>query len=165
MRRMMQNQLNAVADDAGNYIGRVYTACTAYTNTTAAIMASGARPQNTDGVELLTAVFTPTTTANRIRARGTANVWAAANGDAVLALFHSSSSLAIQAAVMTVQANQGSVIPFEYETTVTSTVSQSFAVRVGDGGDGNTIYFNGDSTANFFSGIIRHTLIIEEIEP
>lgn len=163
MRRIMQKALNpSSASTTSGIANFVYATCNAYTSTTLAMALTSNPIENTEGVEIITGAFTPTTTANRVRVYVTHNGFAAANSSYIVALFHSSSSLAVWVGQNSFFAGAQDNRSFTHETTVTSTTTQSFSVRVGQS-SGSTLYINGNATVQLWNGTSRWTMAVDEV--
>lgn len=150
----------------GTVIDRAYAEFTATSTFATTIPLDDTIPQNTEGVQVLSASITPKSTTNRVRVRFSTqfSLNTVSGGGAVAALFLNSGANAIMARHF-LGRNNGDVygLSFEFEHVPGATSAQTYAVRLGPNA-GQAINVNGDYLGNrFFGGVSRTTLILEEI--
>lgn len=148
---------------AGAVVKSALVAYTTNATLSASIPVDNTIPQNTEGTQIITTSFTPTSATNklRIRFRGTASTNVSA-ADSVVALFQDAIAGAL-VATRTNHANNDNEYPicFEYEMTSGTTSAITFNVRAGSTA---TMRFNGTTSARVFGGVANATLVIEEIK-
>lgn len=121
-------------------------------------------PQNTEGTQIISQAFTPTSATNLLRFRfsGIASVGASSKA-LIAALFQDSTASAIAASAHTNAAADDMVpITFMHQQVAGSTSALTFAVRVG--ASVGTMRMNGITTARRYGGVTATTLLIEEIK-
>jgi hypothetical protein len=145
-------------------VDRAFAEYTTNADITTTIPFDDTIPQNTEGVQIVTASITPKTTNSRIRFRFQGQFVCGSTGiNAIAAVFVNSVANAIKASF---NSNSGAgfsnTFYIEGEYLPASTSAQTFAVRVGAQG-GQTIRLNGSATARTFGGVMGATLVLEEI--
>lgn len=141
----------------------VNTQTGAMSTTTSAIPLDDSIPQNTEGLEVLTASITPKSATNKLKI--TVNTFCALStaGTAAIALFQDSTANALAATAVTI----GSISHYDMLTmvhymTTGTTSSTTFKVRIGT--DAGTLTFNGQGGARRFGGVAASSITIEEIQ-
>lgn len=121
-------------------------------------------PQNTEGDEILTVSITPKSAANLLRVRVKAQVSNNSAGAATCgALFRDSTASAVAARLATITGVSGlHEMAFEHEETAGATSTTTFKLRIGPG-SASTAYVNGNAS-RFFGGVVKTTLVVEEIK-
>lgn len=149
---------------AGSIINSAYAEYTTNATLATVIPVDDTIPQSTEGIQILTASLTPSSTTNKVRVRfkGQAVIdTAGANFSA--ALFVNSGTSAVRAAFMTVPGtSQAEEISFEFEHVPGATTAQTYAVRVGPS-LGNA-RMNGGTAGRIFGGTSAATLVLEEVK-
>jgi hypothetical protein len=143
----------------------VYAESVAYTTTT--IQMAGAldsKPQQTDGVQLLTASITPKRAANKLRIRAVIPFSSNQQLGAWFALFQDAQASAIHAAVVYVPGkNFGTVAALDVDIPAATTSATTITLRCGNlPGSNQTLAVNGSPTARWLGGASRVTLSIME---
>jgi hypothetical protein len=150
--------------NSGILKGRVYQEYTSYTSTTTTIPFDNTIPQNTEGVEILAATITPTSSSNKLHIRAavpvsanTVGVWAS------IAIFRDNTANAIAATAQIVEdvPNFMYNLVLDFEISAGSTSSTTFRVRLGP--SSGTLYFNGTSGGQKFGGVCRATITVEDL--
>lgn len=149
----------------GGLVSRAYAEYTANADIAATIPYDDTIPQNTEGVEILTAQITPISTSNRVRVRF--NGWGSNAPTSILtvALFQDSVANALAARGFPTTSSSGHVhfyLEFEHVPATLSAVT--YKIRVGTD-TGGTIRLNGTTSARRFGGASQATLVVEEIAP
>lgn len=162
---VMSNDARVLLYMAGSAGGVfVYAESTTYMNTTAA-MAGGldTRPQQTDGVELLTASIVPKRAANKLRIESAIPFGSVGDNGVWFALFQDSAAAAIHAAVSAAAKSAASVVKLETDITAGTTSTTTIKLRFGNlMGNKDLLSVNGGSTARWMGGASRVTLSITE---
>ena len=120
-------------------------------------------PQNTEGDQYMALSMTPRNAANKLMVD--VNFFGAASGAAVilhLALFRDTTASALAAISDKNAADYTCVIPLRHYVTAGAAVSTTFHVRVGNAG-GATVYFNGDSSGQYYGGVAASNITVTEI--
>lgn len=149
---------NAVANPA-------FVETTAYASTMAAMMgAIDTVPQQTDGVQLLTASIIPKRASNKLRIRATIPYSANGAADLWFALFRDSAPAAIQASVFHCPSRDaGNVATLDIDVPAAALSPTTFKLRYGNVTGGKQIIgINGSGTARWMGGASRATLSITE---
>ena len=121
-------------------------------------------PQNTEGIQVVTANITPLNSANKLIIL--VNVWAANSvlQEQGVALFQDSIASALAAASSYITAiNQNVVIPLVYEMAAGTTSTITFAVRTG-GNNAGTTTFKGNSGASIYNNAGANGVTIQIFE-
>lgn len=159
-------QLRDIFLPVGSVIDSVTATYTANTAITANIPTDNTVPQAHEGIEILAAVITPKSTANRLRIRVTGVFTTNPFGALCWAIFRNptTSPNAILAGATTPQAlNSMCSFAAEVEISPGSTDAQAITVRVGPS-TGATLYMNGQSTGKLFGGVEAVHMSVEEIK-
>lgn len=148
---------------AGTVVKSSYTEYVAYADITTAIPFDDTIPQISEGTQIISVSFTPTSSTNKLRFRFSGMAQHSGGGNIAAALFGGGASNAIAATLAQAPANNAiTSVNLSHEETSGTTSAKTFAVRVGPSASG-TIGFNGDGTRKF-GGVSKTTLIIEEIK-
>lgn len=150
---------------SGILVSRAYDDYATNADLTTQIPIDDTIPQNTEGAEILSAVITPTTTTNRIRARfqGEFAVNDATARNFVGAIFTSQTADALAATYVTSNGqNRATLLNIEVEFVPATTSAVTISVRVGPG-SAHTWRANGSSAARFFGGVSHCTLVLDEL--
>ncbi|MEY5100360.1 MAG: hypothetical protein RJA36_3079 [Pseudomonadota bacterium] len=147
-------------------LGRAYDEYATYATLTAQIPLDDTIPQSSEGTQILSASITPKSTANRIRARVVVRglIQDSANRQGAVCLFRNAGADAIAATNANFYAAGAQIAQtavLEFEDSPASVSSQTYTVRVG--GAGGTLYINGNSSSRIYGGVMRSTLVLEEI--
>jgi len=119
-------------------------------------------PQNTEGVELMTQAFTPTSAANLLEIEAQCEVTNGSNGDMTAALFQDSTANALAAMFHVVATDTGAPITIKHRMVAGTTSATTFKIRAGADSAGTTT-FNGEGAARIFGGVMNSYLGIREI--
>lgn len=121
-------------------------------------------PQNTEGVEVLSAAITPKAVTSRIRVtfQAVAGTSGAGTIFAVAALFQDSVASALHAASLLASAGNCQTLGFQFEHCPATTSAVTYKVRAGPGSAG-TLRLNGEYNARKFGGVAHSTLLVEEV--
>ena len=143
---------------------RVYAEYTTNVDIATVIPADDTIPQIGEGTQILSVVITPKKLTNKIRLRFqcSSSVSVPAGG-AAAAIFANGGANAIAANVVS-HTNAAYVLPLgvEVEITPASLAAQTYTVRVGPTTASN-LRLNGNTAGRVFGGIMRATIIAEEI--
>lgn len=148
----------------GTMVGRAYTQNVNYTSLSANIPADNTIPQITEGTQILSQVYTPKSTTNRVHVRvvvplGT--VTAVSDVIACVALFRNGGANAIDAKFINVVDGIGNFIAvLDFEDSPGSGSPQTYTVRAGAGAA--IILLNGDLNSRLGGGVSRASMTIEE---
>ena len=148
---------------SGSVLQSVYAEYVTNSDITTQIALDDSIPQNTEGVEILAAAITPTNSANKLRIRFEGNGSLSA-ATLVAALFKDSVASAVAATAAYSPTNSSPVsVVLCHEQAAGSTSAQTFKIRVGPS-TATTLRMNGSSSARFFGGVSKNTIVIEEIK-
>jgi hypothetical protein len=148
----------------GGVIQRAYAEYATNADLSTAIPFDDTIPQNTEGTEIISQSFTPKSTTSRIRLRFQGE---AAHGTAATsmgaALFRDSVANALAASTI-LAPGVGYIAPLcvEFEEASPGTSAVTYKVRVGP--QSGTMRLNGQQTGRIYGGVMKSTLIIEEVE-
>jgi hypothetical protein len=122
-------------------------------------------PQSGEGTEVLTCSITPTSATNKLRVR--VSLWGSivtSGSMLIAAVFRDAGADAVHAATAGQEAAAGwtKALTFEFEVSASSTAATTFKLNVGANSGG--IRLNGSTSARYFGGVSRTTLVIEEIK-
>lgn len=165
-----QNNLETVTDSITTvsnqikFIQGVYTQTGAVSTTTTTITDDDSIPQNTEGVELLTAAITPTSTTDRLKFSGSFNVSVDASSFVGICLFQDSNANALACSQEFVATNAQSQIPFAHNMAAGTTSVTTFKIRLGTDG-GATLTVNGRGGGRKYGGVMSSNLQVIEYEP
>lgn len=147
----------------GTIINRAYTELTSVGTTTALIPTDDTIPQNTEGTQIMTCAITPKLASSKLRITVIVNIQASdTSSTQVVALFRDSTASAVAACM------HSSVSDGVYQATLTCEIDSSaasattFKVRVGTGSA--TMTWNGSAGSRTLGGVMRSTIVIEEIK-
>lgn len=137
------------------------TPYTTYTSDTTSIPNDDSIPQNTEGLEILTATITPQHAANRLVIEAVVHMSGDASRTCIAALFQDSTADALAVAVETSPAS-GNVmtVRLRHEMAAGGTSATTFKIRVGT--TTGTFYVNGTNSARSFGGRLACTLSVTE---
>lgn len=139
------------------------TAVTASTDFNGVIPADDTKPQSGEGSEITTGNITPATTSSKVRIRFSGWVSCSAAASVFVALFRSGSADALQVTAVTVPSSNALIQVFlEYLDSPASASQQTYSIRAGTAA-GNTIRFNGSSSARLFGGAASAALMLEQV--
>lgn len=121
-------------------------------------------PQNTEGVEVLSASITPKHANNRLLIQATVVAANSGNGNQhTVALFQDSTANALCAVPGTnSNANYMDTIHLTYEMAAGTTSATTFKIRLGP--DSGTTTFNGFSAGRAYGGVVGSIITIQEIK-
>lgn len=150
---------------AGRLVQRAYSEYLTNTALTTAIPVDDTKPQITEGTEVLTASITPKSSSNIIRVRFQCFASNSSVSHDSAALFKDSGADALAATTSrsSASANDPHALLIEHEETAGNTTARTYRIRVGPSAD--TMRLNGSSSARYFGGVGKATLIVEEIQP
>lgn len=149
---------------AGKLKQRVYATYTTYASTTVTIPHDNTIPQNTEGMETVSATITPASAANRLRVTCEFNyLGTGTNEFGAAALFRDSIADAKAVESANTAGGAGGAGMLVFEEAAGSTAATTYKLRMGP--NAGTMYFNGDNLGARYGGVQAHRMIIEEIEP
>jgi hypothetical protein len=152
---------------AGSVVGSAFTRYTTYTSGTTA-MAGGVDtvPQITDGTEITTLAYTPTSATNILRITVTGPYSASAGANQWVALFRDATAAAKAAqGIGTASADTLSSFSLQFEEVAGSTSATTYRIRFGNpNGVASTWAVNGTSAGRRFGGSTGLVIKIEEIK-
>jgi len=149
--------------DAGDTVQVVYTETGALATGSIAIPQDDTIPQNTEGVEYMTQVITPTNSSNILEITVIGHFTANAAVDLFGALFQDATAGALAASTGSyVQTNESGVIVLRHYMTAGTTSATTFKFRAG-ADTGDTVTFNGIAAARLFGGVAASSICIKEI--
>lgn len=149
--------------DAHGLVQRVYSSTATASTTTATIPVDDTLPQNTEGVELLTANITPTSASNRLRIRAQVNAANSGNNKFLAALFAGAGVDAVSAMADTFRSgNTLQQYTIEHEMAAGTTSAVTVALRVGT--NIGTLTINGESGSRIFGGALISSLTVDEVK-
>lgn len=157
-----------------NTSGVGFGACVQTANYTTTAVATGTTtiptddtiPQNTEGFEVMSLVFTPKSATNKLKITCTAIASNSVAGsyNVVLALFQDSTANALATTIAVGSASTFLTNPvLVHYMTAGTTSATTFKVRVGASSAGTTT-FNGQSGARLFGGTLNSSITIEEFQ-
>ena len=160
-------KLQGKIDGLYRVVQRVYVTDTTYRSLTATIPIDDTIPQSTEGTETLTGTIVPNDASNVLRVTIASQVNFSTANAAILGLFRDSGANAIAVGfAVAALSNRSTNIPLLHEESAGSTASTTFKIRIGpDTGTGGTIYVNGNTLGRAFGGVMKTTMLIEEIAP
>lgn len=120
------------------------------------------KPQNTEGVEVLTLAITPASATNKLRIDVVVVVANDTESQTSLALFQDSTADALLAVSEVPQANNTITLPLVHVMDAGTTSATTFKIRVG--GNSGTVNINGTSGSRKFGGIFGTRLTITEFK-
>ncbi len=125
----------------------------------------GSTPQNTEGVQILSASITPKSVTNKIRATVTIQGTVGTTNTFIAALFRNATAGALRSAAMTVVANYLGTMVFRFEDVPGSVSAQTYYVRAGSI-SGVTAYvnYNGVAADPLGANGMGCMLVLEEIK-
>lgn len=152
-----------VVKAAGSVVQSVNTQDGEYAAAAGTIAATDTIPANTDGTEVMTASITPTNTGNKLRIDVVVQCSAnSTQSHMAAALFQDSVTNALAAGRSSKNASaqsQGAVV-FTHWMTAGTVSSTTFKVRAGC--SSGTLYFNGQSAARQYGGVMASSITITE---
>lgn len=120
-------------------------------------------PQNTEGDEYMSQAITPTSAANMLTIRYTAQLAFNNTGSIISALFRDTTASSLTATVTFISStNANSQHHASCRAKSETTSSTTFKMRAGSTG-ANTVTFNGSNTSRLFGGVIHSFIEVEEI--
>lgn len=142
----------------------VYAESTAYLTTiTAMAGALDTKPQQSDGLQLLTASITPKRATSKLLIEATIPFGSVGDNGVWFGLFRDSTAAAIDAAVSAAAKNTASIAKLQIEIPAGTTALTTIKLRLGNlMGNKDLIAVNGGSTARWMGGASRVTLTITE---
>jgi hypothetical protein len=150
---------------SGKLIQTVTNQNTTYTTVTSEVPLDNTKPQITEGTEILTVTFTPTSSTNILTFNVTMSGTCVANRVAAMSLFQSGNSDALCTTVISFNAETWAIWSLNYAMTAGTTSSSTFSVRIGCNAGGSTVYINGSSGGAQYGGAMAAQLIVNEIVP
>ena len=159
-------QYVALSALSGSIVKSVYSENSAFTSTNAVIPFDDTIPQNTEGIEILSASITPISSSNKIRVRVSLYTGAGVNGSVtgIFSVFRDSISNALFATSKYNAASyQTNHIEFEFYDLPSSVSPITYKVRIGTNASTEPITINGTNSRKF-GGVARCTLVLEEIK-
>lgn len=147
----------------GSIVNSAYGEYTTNAALAATIPIDDTIPQVGEGTQILSVVITPTSTANKLRARFRGTLYPASVAFIIPAMFVNGAANAVAAsAAYGTTASGGYDVTLEYEFVPGSTSAQTFTIRVG--ASAGSIALNGQTLLRYLGGAQRATLVIEEIK-
>lgn len=149
----------------GVVIDRAYAEYLTNADLSTALPVDDTKPQNTEGVQILSVSITPKSTTNRVRVR--VICWGSlttAPANLGAGLFRNSTADALRAGASTIDV-AGYVQPviLEFEDVPGATSSQTYNVRVGAHTGATPARLNGWAGSRYFGGVGGATIVVEEI--
>lgn len=150
---------------SGTVIQKAVTYYNTYNNTTSTgIPADNTIPQNSEGVELFTASFTPKSASSTLIVRLAMTVSSSAAASIAGALFINSTADAFAASRVSIaSASQYESLVIEGSVASPGASAQTFKVRWST--TTGTAYVNGTTSAQLYNGVMQAALTIEEVAP
>lgn len=149
---------------SGSVIGSTIGTYATNADITAQIPWDDTIPQNTEGTEIISVSHTPKTTTNKLRIRFAGVASLSGGAHAPVALFIGAAADAVAASYGTAAAANGAVpLALSHEYTPGAITAQTIAIRVGPGA-AVTMRMNGTTTVRKFGGVMKATLVVEEIQ-
>lgn len=148
----------------GSVINSVYAEYTSNATISTAIPLDNTIPQNTEGVQILSASITPSATANKVRVHFVGYGGNSAGvGSIISALFRGAGANAICSSVTTTGgANHRSVVAFSFEDSPATTSATTYTIRVGP--NTGSMALNGVDGVPNLGGSSRAIILLEEIK-
>lgn len=144
----------------GTVIQSVVVSTNAYTSHTTAIPNDDTIPQNTEGDQLLTANFTPTSTSTKVRV--TVRLWVdSASEVSAAALFRGVGVNALAAGACLTNIDFVAPLSLWFEDVPGSVAMQTYNLRVGP--TAGTLYINGVSGGRKYGGSLLSSMLLEEV--
>jgi len=142
----------------------VYVETTTYITTTAAMAGVlDTKPQQTDGVQLLTASITPKRATNKLHIQATIPFGTIGDGPVWFALFKDSAAAAIHAVASDAAKNDASIAKIDVEIPAVTTAATTIKLRFGNiRGVSDVVAVNGNAAGRWMGGASRVTLSITE---
>lgn len=161
------NKLKRATITSGKLLQQIVSSSSAYSTGTGQIPFDNTKPQNTEGIEYLTATITPSNSSNILLIEADVIVGVLPGGTVVIgALFQDSGANAIAATAETLSNADYSIlnVTLRYRMTAGTTSATTFKVRIGTSSS-TTMYFNGDpsTAAGIFNGACSSILTVTEI--
>lgn len=128
------------------------TPYTSYNNISPQIPADDTIPQNSEGVELVTASITPKSSTNRLRIRASFSAAVGATGAVACALFQDSTANAIASRFLRAASDDVIQFEIEHEMAAGTTSAITFKLRAGPGAAALNLYINGSTSARLGGG-------------
>lgn len=162
--RSMMAEIRKWYDQINGVRNRAYVEYATYSGVTQIIPTDDTIPQNTEGVQILSASITPTATTSRLRITVSGNAAATSiNGALVtVATFSGASSSALDAQPIYSANGQLSKYSHTFEYAPSTTSAVTISVRIGTNNASNPFAING-TAARIYGGVVKWTLIIEEV--
>lgn len=121
------------------------------------------KPQNTEGVQVITCAITPKSAASKLRVRVQVPLQvAASNTTLVLALFRDNGTDAIGAVWEEGDASTNYCYSATWEVDSGAATATTFKLRVGPTSNVN-VYLNGGSGTAFFGGLLMSSMSVDEL--
>jgi len=150
---------------SGKLAQAVVTQTSSVTTTTTTMPYDNTKPQNTEGVEVMTRSITPTNASSLLKFTITVQASHSAISGIIVALFQDTTADALAEASVVARATTDPwPITFQYTMTAGTTSSTTFKVRAG-GNIAGTLTVNGQSGSALFNGTMISSIVIEEITP
>ncbi len=144
-----------------------YTELVTFTSASAAIPLDDTIPLITEGTQIMTAVFTPKTTTNKVNCKADLNCSADTAINVQVALFRDSGTNALAAWTTAIEAagRTRHIHLTHEETGLSAGVPVTYSVRVGPNTNtaGSVMTLNGTSAARVLGGVAKCTLVVDEI--
>jgi hypothetical protein len=154
------------AGAAGAFVKRGYTSFSTRLSGTTIIPFDATIPQNTEGFEVLTLAFTPTSATNTLLIEAVINQSMTITTNGITALFQDTTVNALAATTSYITtATAGSNSLLRYEMVAGTTSSTTFKIRCGPS-NACTMYINGEAALNpWFGGVCYSSLSVTEYTP
>ncbi len=150
-------------NSSNKIVQTAYTEYTTYTTTAANIPYDDTIPQISEGLEIMTQSFTPTSASNFLLIEAVCNICATSGGRGSAALFVDSTSDALAAASSSGNTSQLETVVVKYRVSAGSTTARTYRIRVGE--TSGNLAINGTGVNRIFGGVARCTLTVTEIAP
>lgn len=149
--------------DARGVIGRGYVESATEGSTTTTIPIDDTIPQSTEGVEVLTTSYTVKSATSRVRLRAVVPFDGSGNIGVSVALFNGGANALASAFKIINSANFTDAAVVEHEYVHGTAEAVTFSVRYGP--NSGTAYVNQRQSGAIHGGVLKSTLVIEEIAP
>jgi hypothetical protein len=151
----------ATLSAAGNYLGRAYAEYTTVTSVTATIPLDSTIPQNTEGTQLISQAYTPISASSRVRITSRVQFDANTGSTCIAALFNGGANAIAASMIATAGAGFPNQLIVVHEYAPGSTSLITFTLRVGP--PSGTMFLNQDSSSRTLGGVMKCTMVIEEV--
>jgi hypothetical protein len=145
----------------------VYSQTTSQTTVGApyTIPADNTKPQSSEGIEVLTASITPSSSTNRVFVEARLNGSMAGAGTIVMSLFKGSGADALATTFVSATGVAGAPLGLTFQDSPSTTSSTTYKIRAGYDSTGNGYYVNGGGDGSaVFGGTVASWIKLTEIK-